>query len=1198
MFSERLSEKYKIKVNLFFLICLRNFRKTVLTLVLLAIAGQAHLFAGSLKESFLNPPKSAMPQTLWYWLNGSISREGITKDLEAMKENGIGGAIMFNIGRGVRLGPQVPFMSKQWLDLFLHSVHEADRLGLNMGINNAPGWSSSGGPWIDPEHSMQILTCSRAEIEGGSEHEITLPKPWNTFGWYQDVAVLAYPAGKTMQQANPRITASSPIEGELLMDGCFNTKVDLPQVKKGQKRFVQIEFENPVSAHGLWFRDFQSPLGGGRLQVSSDGKEFRNISHFSFLRPGIVFKGNMIHMAFEPVEGKIFRLVFNRPQGGPCRIGELELLMRPAVKGFLHKAGYRAPSASRGAEHYAWGATRYKGDMISSEKIIDLTDKMDSSGKLKWHAPEGRWTILRIGHTSNGVSPGPIPCGVWEGVGYRPDTPEARPDDGISNSLESDKFSKTATRIHYEAYAGKLAKLCGPLAGEVLKNVHIDSWEVGAQNWTAKLPEEFQQRRGYSLKPYLPLLLTGCVIDSVEKTERFLEDFRRTLQELLLENYFAYFRKLANNDGLELSVEAYHHLFCDTLDVHGVADVPMSEFWVYPWSAEPTTHWYWSAKAAYSGSMVYGSPVVTAEAFTSKAKYNLSPKMLRRRGDLMFAAGVNQFFFHVFEHHPRLDEKPGAMWFAGLYMNRSNTWWKESAEWIDYIKSCQGVLQQGRGIAQVTVLTPRYRPVEWSIVRPKDKEIQKQLPRGFGYLYCSQDGLLNKGTVDNGTLRFELGEGCRMVVLPDTDRASPELLKKFRQLLNAGVSVYATHRPKRAIGMQDSQERNAQVSRVADELWGDVDGKKVTSRRVGKGLLIQGVPLGKALDMADIQPDFTYINADGSSVDKSPSSGNLPPINFLHRRTEETDFYFVANYTEQPQRLVGRFNITGKTPQRWDPLTSEVEKLAAWRCVDGNTEIPLNLRPGGSTFIVFQPEQKPLDNIVSLSVGQRGLFPLEESDDTPCDWRLTAEDNGRLCLQTTMEGTFNAISESGKTFTAEAPELPDSVEVSGPWKVDFEPGLGAPAAAEFPSLISWSEHSNEGIRYFSGHASYHTSFHVPSSLLSSERKIWLDLGRVEVAATVKINGKNLGVLWDSPYVVDVTNILKKGKNELYIRVVNLWRNRLIGDKRMPDAQNIAYCETPMCKAGDKLTPSGLLGPVELRPESKMLLSPNQKKGCN
>ena len=268
--------------------------------------------------------------------------------------------------------------------------------------------------------------------------------------------------------------------------------------------------------------------------------------------------------------------------------------------------------------------------VIPRNRILDLTGKMDASGKLAWDVPEGKWLILRLGHTTTGTDNHPAPA---SGCG-----------------LECDKLSKEAAETHFNALMGRLVADNRPLAGKgkVLVSTHIDSWETGSQNWTPRMREEFRKRRGYDILPLLPTF-TGRVVDSLEVSERFLWDLRQTVSEMLMENYAGHFRTLANRHGLRLSIEAYDGVPCDEMTYGGQADEPMAEFW--SWDKFGAAY---SCTEMSSAAHVYGKPILGAEAFTAtdNEKWLGHPAYIKDLGDWAFCEGINRFVFHRYAMQP------------------------------------------------------------------------------------------------------------------------------------------------------------------------------------------------------------------------------------------------------------------------------------------------------------------------------------------------------------------------------------------------------------------------------------------------------------------------------------------------------------------------------------------------------------------
>ena len=337
--------------------------------------------------------------------------------------------------------------------------------------------------------------------------------------------------------------------------------------------------------------------------------------------------------------------------------------------------------------------------VVSPDAVIDLTKKIDAAGRLEWTAPAGRWIVHRLGHTTTGSSTRPPVAG--------------------GNGLECDKLSAAGMDTHFAGMMAKLIQTAGPLAGKSLVATHIDSWEVGSQNWTPSLLREFQQRRGYDPLPFLP-----CVTEAVREkingqastrylrtignsvqAARFRWDFAQTIAELLAENYSGRLAELAHQHGLRYSLEGYELPFGDQFTYTARADEPMTEFWTgYKFNAG-----YRDARAGQASSVahVYGRAIVGAEAFTSRENemWKATPADIKALGDFEFCAGVNRFVFHRYAHQPYLDRFPGAtMGPWGLHYERTQTWWEMSGAWHEDLARCQYLLRQGKFVADLLYL--------------------------------------------------------------------------------------------------------------------------------------------------------------------------------------------------------------------------------------------------------------------------------------------------------------------------------------------------------------------------------------------------------------------------------------------------------------------------------------------------------------
>lgn len=473
--------------------------------------------------------------------------------------------------------------------------------------------------------------------------------------------------------------------------------------------------------------------------------------------------------------------------------------------------------------------------IVCRDKIVDVSSHMTPEGKLAWDVPAGHWTILRFGHTSTGKENHPAP--------------EA------GRGLECDKLSKQAAEVHFQGLMGRLIEDAGPLAGKTLASTHIDSWEVGSQNWTPGFREEFRRRRGYDLLPLLPVM-TGRVVDSLETSERFLWDLRQTISEMLLENYAGHFRKLAHDHGLGLSIEAYTTCPTDEMAYAGRCDEPMGEFWA--WEKYRAG---FSCTEMASAAHVYGQPIVGAEAFTSTndEKWLGHPGNIKDLGDWAFCEGINRFVFHRYALQPwtNPDREPGmSMGPWGLHYERTQTWWEFSRPWHEYLARCQYLLRQGRFVADICMLSPEGSPQGIQGQRAflsKEPGLEEQpLERpGYNFDTCPPEAILRLASVRDGRITMESGASYRVLALPRAETMTPALLNKIKQLVEAGATVVG-NRPLKSPSLTGYPGCDAELQTLADSLWGTGPApEKLTERCVGKGRIFHGGPFRFSLPPLD-----------------------------------------------------------------------------------------------------------------------------------------------------------------------------------------------------------------------------------------------------------------------------------------------------------------------------------------------------------
>ncbi|MFA5810435.1 MAG: glycosyl hydrolase, partial [Thermoleophilia bacterium] len=898
-----------------------------------------------------------------------------------------------------------------------------------------------------------------------------------------------------------------------------------------------------------------------------------------------------------------------------------------------------------------------------------------------------------------------------------------------ATGLECDKMSKSAVESHFSAMVGELLSDIGPLAGKTVVSTHIDSWESGSGNWTAGFRKEFCRRRGYDLLPYLPTL-NGLVVDSLEVSERFLWDYRETVCEMVLENYVEHMRKLSHKKGLRLSIEAYDGT-CDDLRYAGRADEPMCEFWQR--GCYSGLHLGDLVEEMASAAHVYGKRIIGAEALTGwRGDFLDHPATLKRLGDWAFSAGVNRFSFSEWIIQPWLDQVPGVSFlFIGTVFHRSLTWWEQSKPWHEYIARCQHMLRQGQFVADVCFMAPEGGPLRF--VAPIPAADRDSIPGRPEYNFdgCPAELVLHGMKVQDGRVVLPSGMSYRLLVLPSynadgrpvthvegnyvytngplskIETMTPQLLRRISKLVKAGATVLGT-RPLKSPSLVNFPACDQELTQLADELWGkDSAGTSGSGEHcLGRGRVVWGTTPEKILAGMNLPPDFSCEPA---------LKGKLL---YTHRRTDDgLELYFVANKVDGVVQGECSFRaITGR-PELWRPQTGQTEPIAEYDQSQGVTRVPIRLESHESVFVVFRPDRKTFDPVVSVTLDGQSIsskepypaklvvkkavygpsgYPPKTCDMTArvqeivdggerrfAAWRLgeggnpglqklktldieytidgkprktvvldgetlCLDDiadplpianvhrmaNGDLQIEAWRNGVYELKTALGRTLHCNVGGIPVAQSIEGSWEISFDPKWMEDRSQKstkftFDKLDDWSKRSEDGIKYYSGTATYRKTFSFPvitdsklqtSNNLQSEilnlkspqaRRLWLDLGKVAVVAEVRLNGKDLGVLWKPPFRVDVTDALKTGDNKLEIKVTNLWVNRLIGDEQLPEdsernpngqlkswpkwllagqqspAGRYTFATYRVWKKDDPLQESGLIGPVTLHTAEKI-----------
>lgn len=552
------------------------------------------------------------------------------------------------------------------------------------------------------------------------------------------------------------------------------------------------------------------------------------------------------------------------------------------------------------------GPDRPGEEATRADGILDLTNRLRPDGTLDWQAPAGRWEVLRIGYTLNDHCRVSTCSEGWDGYAIDP-------------------FDRGAFDRYWKAVVDPLLADAGPYAGKTLRYLHTDSWEVEVANWTPTLFAEFRKRRGYDLRRYLPAL-TGRIVDSRSATNRVLNDLRRTMGDLAIDNHYRPFKDYAHKKGLLIHPESGgpHAVPIDSLQCLGYDDAPMSEFWAGSWTHRVKEEDRFFMKQPASAAHTYGRRYVLAEGFTTIGPHwqetiwdNLKPNF-----DKACCEGMNRLVWHAFVCSPESEGLPGQQYFAGTHLNPNVTWWNQSAPFFTYLNRCQFMLQQGQFVADALYYYGDHVP---NFAQLKKSDPAKVLP-GYDYDVATQEIVLRL-RMRNGVLELPSGMRYRVLVLPDRDTISLPVLRHVRDLVRAGATVVGG-RPRAATAYDATGAADREVKEIAAELWGEGRVRATTGR--------------EALRSQGVLPDCE-------------SSGETElDLDYIHRRAGGDEIYFVANRTGKAGARDLTFRVSGSVPELWDPITGERRALTDWVTINGRAIIPLWFEAYGSWFVVFR----------------------------------------------------------------------------------------------------------------------------------------------------------------------------------------------------------------------------------------------------
>jgi hypothetical protein len=729
-------------------------------------------------------------------------------------------------------------------------------------------------------------------------------------------------------------------------------------------------------------------------------------------------------------------------------------------------------------------------DTALYEKCQDFTAHFDSSGKLVKQLPVGDWMVYRIGYAPTMSTPHPLP------------------EELLNKCQEVDKMSVDHNLFHWNSVFNPIKQHLSPYLGKSFKYMHIDSYESKGQNWTESFQKEFIKLKGYDPLPWL-LSFTATVVNSNTssiqrsrnssvQTTRFDWDYKDVINRLFYQNGWEVAQKMIHENGMQFSWEPYGDGPFETSEGAKLGDFIMGEFW--------TTSRTGIRTSVTASARAFGKTTIGAEAFTSRPEYSQwtdDPAFLKPSGDAGFASGANRFVLHQWALQPFDDKyQPGMdMGWWGTHFSRNQTWFKPGKAFIDYLTRCQALLQLGEQVADVLY------------VGKLD---------GYGDLISIQDFLFNPPKVVNGKVILASGRTYSYIIVPGDGIMLPEVANQIKQLVKKGAIIVSA-KPTSSPSLQNFPSCDSILAKLSSEVWGNS-----TYQQFGKGYIFSTIK-----DLMEHKPVSISLSAD-YAVEKGESKF-VPKV--VHRKQADSHIFFIVNPSEKSQQFTMSFDVLGLQPELWQAEDANMMNAPIWQEKDKRTQVWLSLKGQESIFVVFR--KKSLDKTHALQIETAGS-----------SWKigLDAYKKPVLFSDTIATAIITEISSKQTTVQSVTPVL---IDMNNHWKVAFAPKLDSFFSIQMDTLVDFSKHTTPSIKYFAGTATYTKKITMNSSDIQASAKWVLNLGVVNDLVVVFLNNKKVGTFWYPPYVIDISNFLQKGDNEIKIEVTNNWVNRLIGDEQEP-----------------------------------------------
>ncbi|MEI6604519.1 MAG: glycosyl hydrolase, partial [Verrucomicrobiota bacterium] len=1098
----------------------------------------------TLDEGFLNPPAAARNWTWWHWMNGNISKDGITADLEAMKRIGLGGAQIFNVS-DVPEGPVV-FMSPQWLELMKHAASEAGRLGLDLGFHNCAGWTSSGGPWISPEHAMQTVVTSEARVSGPLHFEAALPQPRSEQGFYRDISVLAFPTPRDDAKRTDTFKHKAGFGGSdylqpkpatILADTCVprDLIVDLTDkltaggkltwdAPKGEWTILRI-------GHTLINADnHPSPKAGHGLECDKLSREALDAHWAGGIAPILAKAGpwvgktlnNILIDSYETGNGNWtprLREEFQRRRGyDPTRF-------LPALTG-------RAIDSSEVTERFLWDFRRTLSDLFGENYFGYFSALCHKNGLISAVEPYGgNFEQLQAGALTDLVM-----GEFWAGGGESPSVKLAA---AIAHThgravVGAEAFTAQPANARWLNYPGSLKALgdlqwCDGVSRFIFHR-------YAHQPWLDRFPGMTMAQYGMHFERTLTWWEQSRAWMSYCARSQFLLQQGQPVADVLVFGGEAAPGQMQGKGDLKALGYDSDAIGTDLIQSLTVKDgsIALPCGTRYRLLVFPETTWMTPALAGKIRELVKAGASVMAR------KPSASPSL---------------------HNYPQCD--------AEVKQIADEVWGRGVAD-------ASG--EHAFGAGRVLGNRPLVRTLEMLDLKP-DFQATKDTSLHFIHRRAADTDIYfvsnQRSAAQSVECLFRVGGRQPELWHADTGVIEPAAMWQVKDGrtavtldLDPAGSVFVVFRrpaapPADPIVAVEHRRENAAAQPLP----------KIEIRQASYGVLsLEGSTLADVSDKFSGQVKDGRVHARIANPGVDPAFGSTKEVRVAYE-FDGKEQMLVAGEGEPITIPVGpagagSFKFLRAVYGKFDPRQKGVPKKYA---LDVTAKLTALLKDGKLTLVpnktfaddtpgVFVPRQLRVTCLVdgmprTLTVRENEELnlPRDMIWESPAPAPRLAVKQGATRLLAWDAGNHALKTASGAVKAIEVPALPASVALTGPWDLTFQAPVGVPPKTTFAGLFSWPEHPDAAIRYFSGTAIYRKSFELPPAHSNTaDRCLLLDLGRVEVIAEVMLNGKDLGILWKTPFQVDVTAAARPGANDLEVRVTNLWPNRLIGDEQFPD----------------------------------------------